>query len=389
MNNMVVGLVTTGFDKGGLEQVVFNLYEGYRSCGVKAYILCQDGNLMGNFAALLHDVRDFCIFEDSVETFLAFCYRKQITHLHYHHNISFIEQARECGIQTIYTIHNAYTWFDNATIQRRRVLLEKCDNVIAVSSFAKNYFCARSGMHPDCVGIIPNGIDLQELTTSPKLPKYLTKEGMGLAEDDIVFAQVASFTLYKHQIGLVGIMEEVIKENPHIKLILVGGILDKEYYSTFLNELNVSPAKKNIICIDYFDHMYMGEFLRKTVDVAVLATLQEGCSNYVLEAMACKLPMILTKVGNAEDIQAPGISVIDPAFSDISTLSYDELKRIAYKKKNINTSALAMAFLDTANNLKGLKKLTDAWDEQIKSIDTTYMVNAYLSILEKLDPCFE
>ena len=34
MSDMAIGLVTTSFDKGGLEQVIFNLYEGYKANGI-------------------------------------------------------------------------------------------------------------------------------------------------------------------------------------------------------------------------------------------------------------------------------------------------------------------------------------------------------------------
>lgn len=386
MDDMVVGLVTTGFDKGGLEQVVFNLYKNYRDAGVKAYILCQDGNAMGSFADKLYDVRDFCIFEDSVEVFLAYCYRKRITHLHYHHNTCFIEQARECGIQTIYTIHNAYTWFDDVAMNRWCAMVDKCDSIVAVSSFAKDYFCARSDIRPDRVQVIPNGIDLLELDSPSVLPQRLTKAGLGLGEGDLVFAQAASFSPYKHQIGLIGVMEQVIRKDPRVKLLLVGNVLDDEYHAAFLNALNTSPAKDHIITINYFDHKYMGGFLRQTVDIAVLATLQEGCSNYVLEAMACKTPMILTKVGNAEDIKDAAVLVEEPAFSEIGTLSIEKIMKLSLQKKGKNTDALAQAFLYAAQHLDELKGAASRRDAHV--LTSQHMTQAYLDVLGGLRPCF-
>lgn len=387
MDDMVIGLVTTGFDKGGLEQVVFNLYEGYRKMGIKTYILCQNGDSMGYFASQLHDVRDFCIFEDDMETFISYCYRKRITHLHYHYNTSFIELARECGIQTIYTIHTAYTWFDDVTIHRYGDMLKKCDEIVAVSSFTKNYFCSRGGVRPDCVTVIPNGIDTAELTKSIDLPEGLTRGGLHIEDKDVVFAQVASYSMYKHQIGLIGVMERVIEKNHNIKLVIVGNALEEGYQTEFVRELNESPAKDNIICVNYFDHKYMGEFLRKTVDVAVLASIQEGCSNFVLEAMVCKTPMILTKVGNALDVQTTGILVAEPAYSDIQELRSQEIWELAYKKNGKNTDELADQFLYAADNLEKLKKAASTWDKQIEQLDVQHMVESYLEILRGLRPC--
>ena len=62
-----------------------------------------------------------------------------------------------------------------------------------------------------------------------------------------------------------------------------------------------SEAKNNIMKIPYLEHKHVGCFLRKVADVFILPSLQEGCSNAVLEAFYCGIPMILTKVGNAEE----------------------------------------------------------------------------------------
>lgn len=382
MKKMVVGLVTTGFDKGGLEQVIFNLYEGYRAAGIPTYILCQNGSQMGYFASRLHDTRDFCVFEGDFETFISFCYRHNITHLHYHYNTSFIEQSRRCGIHTIYTLHNVYTWFGESDIERYANDLRKCDKIVAVSSYVKDYFCLRGKCRSDRVEVIPNGINIKEIEQEITLPKKLTREHFGLTKNDIVFAQVASFTSVKHQIGLVGVMEEVIKKGKNIHLLLVGNIIEEAYFTEFQQVLANSSAKSNIIVVPFFEHQFMGEFLRQTVDVSVLATLQEGCSNYVLEAKACKKPMVLTNVGNAREVFTKSVLLVDPAYENINDCLMNKLVQIARQKTCKNTQALADAFLQIAQNLEEFKENACIQEKQLDEIGINQMVDNYISLLK-------
>lgn len=385
MDHLAIGLVTTGFDKGGLEQVVFNLYEGYKAAGIPTYILCEKGSLMGYFASQLHDVRDFCIFEDSYETFIAFCYKNKITHLHYHYNTHFITQARECGIQTIYTIHNVYTWFQDDVIKEYKRTIDKCDNIVAVSSFVKNYFCTRTGLRESRVEVIPNGIKVEELMNSEQLPQKFTREQLGIQKDEIVFAQIASFTAVKHQIGLIGVMEKVIKKKGNIRLLLVGNVLEQDYYKEFCQCLKKSSAKDHITVVEWFDHRFMGEFLRETVDVAVLATLQEGCSNSVLEAIACEKPMILTNTGNASDVKSESVIVVSPAYEDICNEMMADLVRISSKKDCSNTSELANTFIKVSDRLAYYTE--KAREESLKRQDftTEKMVSRYLKLISEMN----
>ncbi len=381
MSDMAIGLVTTSFDKGGLEQVIFNLYEGYKAHGIPTYILCEKGSQMGYFASRLYDVRDFCVFEGDFETFIAFCYRKKITHLHYHYNTSFMEKARNFGIRTIYTLHNVYTWFSDEVIKDYGKKLRQCDEIVAVSSFVKDYFCTRTGLRKDMVTVIPNGIDLSEITCARELPAALSREGLGVKEQEIVFAQVASYTAVKHQIGLLGVMERVLQEVPNVKLLLVGNVIEKDYHEDFLKALQASPARDHIVLVDFFDHRYMGEFLRKTVDVAVLATLQEGCSNFVLEAIACEKPMILTNVGNAADVKCKSVLAVPAAYDDICEESIESLAQIAREKNGKNTQMLARAFVQATHRLEELQQDARIPQARLDALGTKKMVDSYLDLL--------
>ncbi len=376
-----IGLVVTGFDKGGLEQVVYNLYREYKKNGINAYILCEQENQAGYFIGLLDDVRDFCIFNGDFVEFISYCYKKKITHLHYHYNTCFIEEASKCGIKTIYTMHNVYTWFNDNDIAYRAEKLRYCDEIVAVSTLVKEYFCDRSALPKEFVKVITNGIEIERNDEEIILPKEISREGLEINEGEVVFAQLASFTPVKHQIGLIGVMEEIIRQNSSIKLLLVGNVLDQEYYDCFLRELEKSPAKKNIKIIPYFEHKYVSTFLHKVVDCALLATLQEGCSNFVIEAICSEVPMIVTNVGNAQDVKQIISHVVPAAYDENKRVVMSELSAISISKKNSNTNDIVNAMLDVASNLEKYKKKAKISTDERQKFSSEFMAKKYIELL--------
>lgn len=376
-----VGLVVTGFDKGGLEQVVYNLYREYKKKGINAYILCEKEEQAGYFIGLLDDVRDFCIFKSDFETFISYCYKKRITHLHYHYNTCFMEQASKCGIKVIYTIHNVYTWFNDRDISYRAEQLRYCDEIVAVSSVVKDYFCHRSGLPTEFVKVIPNGIELHELNSSNTLPENLSRKSLDLEKDDIVFAQLASFTPVKHQIGLIGVMEKLIEKNPKAKLLIVGNVLDRDYYNQFIKKLKNSPAENNIKIIQYFDHRFVGNFLKEIVDCAVLATLQEGCSNFVIEAICTETPIILTDVGNAQDVKEIVSRVVRPAYGDNKYVQVDELHELSINKECCNTDEIVNAMMDYIENIDAYKAKARVSELIKNNFSSETMAKKYIELM--------
>lgn len=379
-NAPVVGLVVTGFDKGGLEQVVYNLYTGYRTHGIVAYILCEKPDSVGYFATRLYDIRDIHIFDGDTDRFLSFCYRKRITHLHYHYNTFFIEQAKQYGIRTIYTIHNTYIWFDDYTMLSRGYQLKAADVIVAVSSSVRDYFCARAQVDSRLVKIIPNGIDFDDLD-GEELPCELTRESMGLSKDDIVIGFIASFFPSKAQIGIIHVMERIAARNSRIHMLLIGNVGDQSYYDEFLRRYNVSSVKKNLHIIPFFPHEYMGAFLRKTIDIFTLPTLYEGCSNAVLEAIYCGKPAVITNVGNAMDIEGASVKVVSPAYRNLQSLNMEDLLRISKTRIMRNASELVDAYIDVADHLEAYTSQAALYAQNTEHLSREQMVDQYVHLL--------
>lgn len=378
-----VALVVNGFDKGGLEQVVLNLYLGYKKRGYNVWLLSQT-RAVGEMADKLLDLRDIYIFDGQEDEFLRFCWRKHINILHYHYNTYMMAGARKMGFRVLYTMHNVYTWKSLPELKAYSEKLASAHRVVAVSSFVRDYYLKRSGAPADNVTTVLNGIDFSELDGRFDAPP-VTRKSLGLKDGEIAAAMVASFYPIKHQIGMIGVMERLCVSHPEIRLLLVGNVGDPGYYQAFCDRLENSPARGRILLVPYFDHKYMGQFLRETADIFTLPTLQEGCSNAVLEALYCAKPMVLTEVGNARDIRdEAGCIVVPPAYDDVVYVTQEQLLGISRQAENPNTEALAAAFGEMADHLDAYREKAQKSAETCGKYSLEEMVGHYCDIIENL-----
>lgn len=378
--NKAIGLVVNSFDKGGLEQVVLNLYKEYKKNGRKVYILVQDNNV-GEFADYIDDVREIYIFNNDWHLFLDACYKFNIYILHYHYNVFFLKYAKLFGFKTIYTIHNVYTWLNDFEMKQRTALLENVDILVAVSSYVKKYFCKRTRIKEDRVKVIINGIDFKELDG---IPAKLAKNNIVANNGDVVFVNVASFHRVKHQAILIGAVKKVIPYRQNFKVCLVGNIGDQSYYNEIINLIKDSHLTKFIEHIPYIPRNQIGDFLKNVADVFIFPSLQEGCSNAVLEAIYCNLPMILTDVGNAKDIESlKSVRIIHPAYNDILELNYSLIDNLSKDINTPNVDELASTMIEFIDNIGNYRKL--AFEEHDKSAQftSTFMASNYLTLINK------
>ena len=375
----IIGIVVTTFDKGGLEQVVLNLYLGYKKAGYQVYMLCQE-NILGIMAQQIAD-GEMLIFNNDMDTFLKYLYEKNINVLHYHYNVFGCKEAKERGVRTIYTMHNVYTWKSDSEIRDYAKILEDMDKVAPVSNLVKNYYLARTNSKQDNIKVVYNGIDFDELSND-ELPEYLSRKSLGLNEDDIVLGFVASFYPVKYQIGMIGVMEELVKKYPNVKLLFIGNS-ENDYYKRFEAEYEKCSAKDNMQVVPYFEHKYMGAFLRKIVDIFTLPTLQEGCSNAVLEAIYCDKPMVLTNVGNAMDVNyLESCEVVRTAYDDVVSTSNAQMIQISECRNSNNKQELVTAYKKVIENLDTYKEKAKLSESIKQQYETEYMVKQYIDLIE-------
>lgn len=168
---------------------------------------------------------------------------------------------------------------------------------------------------------IYNGVDLSETDDLRCINRDTIRRQLGLSKDDLVIAIVARLVDWKGHGSLVDAMRKVVSIQPTAKLLIIGkGPLEGELRKK-VRDLNLS----NHICflgvrMDIFQMLY-------AIDLFVLPYNYTGLFNgegvgiSILEAMACRKPIVTTKVSGISRAIIDGITGITVPQGDSNKLS--------------------------------------------------------------------
>ncbi|MEG0270330.1 MAG: glycosyltransferase family 4 protein [Clostridia bacterium] len=375
-----VALIVNSMGKGGVEQVVMDLYHGYKARGYRAYIVCANWQIDA-IKHTLDAVEDVFVYNDDFSALAQFLWQKDIRTLHYHFNVFCIHIFHAMGFRTLYTMHNLYTFMNDAEISTRAKKLESADWFVPVASFVENYFVTRTQYHKANHAVINNGVNFDELDCQEgTMP--ITREGLGFEKNDLVIGFVASFYHVKHQIGMLGVMEKLVAKYPHAKLIFLGGEGDAEYHRYFDAALEQCSVKEAIRVIPFFDHKFIGRFYREVIDIFTLPTIHEGNPLTALEAMYCEKPMVITPTGLAQELESTAACLVaEPAYEDVLKLSSDEItKKLCLQKHARNEASLLACFCTMIDQLPAYQEKARQCKQNALLYSSEHMVDEYIKL---------
>lgn len=184
-----------------------------------------------------------------------------------------------------------------------------CTGVISVSTKNKEELISRHLIDPSRITVIPNCVDLNVFYPRNK---ENSRKQLNLPLDKFIIGFVGSFSYRKGEQRLL----DATKDNRDIKIILAGSgkKIEKNDQILFCNDIKHEEIPTFLSCCDAF----------------VLPTLNEGCSNAIVEAIACGLPVISSDLPFNNEIldETNGIR--------INPLSIDEIRNAILRIKNCN-----------------------------------------------------
>jgi glycosyltransferase involved in cell wall biosynthesis len=218
--------------------------------------------------------------------------------------------------------------------------------VIAVSSKNKNE-SIKLGLttEENCV-VFNNSVNPQKFFVKDKLS---CREALGYSQEDFIVVFVGYFIERK---GIKRVSRAIeILDDKNIKSLFIGGG-------------NQTPTCDGILHCGSVQNEKMVDYLN-CADVFVLPTLQEGCCNAIIEAMACGLPIISSDLEFNDDILNDLNSIrIDPNNIEQLAESIKFLKENPKKRAIMSSESLKIA---ASLDLKGrAEKIIDYMQSSIE-----------------------
>lgn len=249
-----------------------------------------------------------------------------LLHVHYAipHSISAI-LARESlkprrRLPVITTLHGTditLVGADRSYLPITRYGIVQSDGVTAISHYLKE--ATREIFHVDDITVIPNFVCQSEYQRRPVEALHASLS----PNQELLLAHVSNFRPVKRPVDCIEILAEVLKKGIKARLVMVGDGSER------------TNAEHRARCLGVFDHCsFVGKQPRivdylSVADVLLLPSEQESFGLAALEAMACEVPVIASKVGGIAEVVSDGETGFLSEVGNIEKMSTDAARLLS------------------------------------------------------------
>lgn len=231
--------------------------------------------------------------------------RERIQILHGHQATSAL--MHECllqaktlqGIRTVYTDHSLFGFADAASVHLNKIMkfsLSTVDHAISVSHTCKENLVLRASIRPDRVSTIPNAVDASKFTPPEPL------DASGHKTEGTVTVVIISRLVYRKGIDLVArAIPIVCAQCPQVRF-LIGGDGSKRLLLEEMREKYRLHDRMELI--GAVPHENVRQVLCQG-DIFLNSSLTESFCIAILEAAACGLFVVSTRVGGVPEVLPP------------------------------------------------------------------------------------
>lgn len=214
------------------------------------------------------------------------------------------KKARKKGTRIIYTAHG-FHFYKGAPLKNwlifypiEKILSRYTDTLITINK--EDYELAQKKFRKKCKDIqyVPGvGVNIKkiQIETTDKEKKEL-KKSIGLKNDDYILTCIARLDDNKNQGFLINVIEQLIRKNKKIHLLLVGGDELNGFYQ------NIVKTKKIEENIHFLGNRTDVPQLLSISDIVLSASKREGLPVNVIEAFASGIPVIALNCRGMSDL---------------------------------------------------------------------------------------
>lgn len=214
-----------------------------------------------------------------------------------------LPRPRQGGPALVHTEHNLWDRYRLPTRLANQLTYRRNAGVVAVSDGVAGSIRADVP-----VEVVVHGIDTGRLRPATIEAHRSARRALGLAPEAPVIGTVGNFTAKKDHASLLAATARLVDEHPGIRLVLVGsGPLEDELRA----RARALGIEGTVVFAGSRDDVFD---LLPALDVFTLSSRFEGLPIALLEAMACGVPPVATRVGGIPEVVTDGRdgSLVEP-----------------------------------------------------------------------------
>ena len=172
--------------------------------------------------------------------------------------------------------------------------LSRSPDMIIANSVAGRDFAIGRGFPSGRTVVVPNGIDTRRFQSDTKL-RAEQRRSLGLEDADIAVGVLGRLNATKDYPTFLRAAQGVSRTKPNTRFLCVGEGTDRPQLEQLARDLGIDDR------VTFTGEMDPVAALN-AFDIACSASVTEGFSNSIAEAMACGLPCVVTDVGDSATI---------------------------------------------------------------------------------------
>ena len=228
-----------------------------------------------------------------------------------------------------------------------RFSLESSDGLIAVADFLGKIAKTEFNITQD-IKTIYNFVDTQRFyrRAMPKLRKRYAKK------NEKVIVHFSNFRRIKRVDDIVKVFYRIQKKVPCV-LLLGGDGPEREIVEALVKKLGIESKVK------FLGSRKKPELIYSIADLFIILSKREGCPLTILEAMACRTPILATNAGGMPEIVKEGYNGSLGEIGDLKSLAKKGISILSNESKR---ELMAKNALDSVNQNYNLDKIITKYE---------------------------
>jgi glycosyltransferase involved in cell wall biosynthesis len=148
--------------------------------------------------------------------------------------------------------------------------------------------CVAAGVPAERCCVIENAVDTEQFAR--RIPAEEARRRLGWRPERLVIGAVGRLSEEKNFPALIRAVDHMIAQGDDVELVLVGEGPKRQYLESLIAELNRGDR------IRLLGYRADTADLYQAMNLLALSSLREGLPNTLLEAMACEVPVVATRI---------------------------------------------------------------------------------------------